>query len=97
MIGMISLIGMIGWIRNMVIVFFILSIVYVALTFISRLRQKDRLKAEFKDSGTELSKEEYLDSGMEKYNRSLRAKLILSVYLIPLAAFGLLIFLALNE
>ena len=97
MIEMIGLVGMIGWIRNMVLVFFVLSIVYVALTFISRLRQRDRLKAEFNKEAPEVTKDEFMETGMARYNRSLRAKLVLSVYLIPLAAFGLLMFLALNE
>ena len=94
---MIGMIAMIGWIRNLVLVFFVLSVVYVALTFISRLRQRDRLKAEFNESDPNLPKEEFMEQGMARYNRSLRAKLILGVYLIPLAAFGLLVFLALNE
>ena len=97
MIGLIAAAALLGWVWRIVLMFLVLSIVYVALTFISRMRQKDRLKAEFKNAGTDTSKEDFMNDGMAKYNKSLRAKLILGVYLIPMAALSLLIFLALNE
>ena len=97
MIGLIAIAALGAWVWRIVLIFLVLTIVYAALTFISRMRQKDRLKAEFKRAETESSKEDFMNEGMAKYNKSLRAKLILSVYLIPLAALSLLIFLALNE
>ncbi len=88
---------MIGWIRNGVLVFFLLSVVYIALTIMGRIKQKEKLKVEYDATTTELSKSDFIDRGMEAYNKSLRAKLVLGVYIVPLMIFGILVFLALNE
>lgn len=86
---------MIGWIRNAVIIFAILTVVYAVLTTLARIRQKDRLKNAFLEEKTTENKQVFVEKGMEKYNRSLRAKLFLFVYLIPFAVFALLMYLAL--
>ncbi len=83
-----------GWIRWAVILFLLLTVIYGILTFTNRSKAKDRIKADYANSGTALTEKEYVDVGMGKYNRSLRAKLLLGVYLFPFAVFGLLIYFA---
>ncbi len=82
-----------GWIWRGTILFVILTVFYIALTFINRLRERSRLKAEFSEVQTELSKEDYIAAGMTRYNRSLKAKLFLTVYLIPVIIGGFLVYL----
>lgn len=84
----------IGWIRWAVILFLLLTVIYAVMTFTNRAKAKDRLKARYAEEGSALSEKEFVDVGMGKYNRSLRAKLVLGVYLFPLAIFGLLIYFA---
>ena len=83
-----------GWIWRGVILFAILTVIYVALTLINRFKERDRLKTDYKESGSIQNKEEYLDAGMAQYNKSLKAKLVLGVYLVPLAIGALLTYLA---
>ncbi len=80
----------IGWIRWGVILFLVLTAIYGILTLTNRSKEKTRLKAQYTLEGSELSQKDYVDLGMARYNRSLRAKLILGVYLLPLVIFGVL-------
>lgn len=89
---------MIGLIRNIVIVFLILTIVYVILSLWGRFRERARLRSDYR-AQTELfreseTEEAFIARGMMQYNRSLRPKLFLFVYAIPGGLAALLIWLA---
>ncbi len=85
---------MIGWVRNIVLIFFVLTIIYLVLSSVSRLRKRQRLKLDYKTAKTETSEQEFLANGMMKYERSLKPKLFVGVYLFPLAVILLLVYLA---
>ncbi len=89
---------MIIWIRNIVVIFVLLSIVYVILSIKARLVQRAKLDAEYtapdKAKDISVSKEEYIAKGMQKYGKSYRPKLIFGVYLVPIAIMAVLIYLA---
>lgn len=92
---------MIGLIRSIVIIFLILTVVYVILSQWSRWRERDRLRDDYR-AQTELFREtdtedDYVTRGMARYSRSLRPKLFLSVYAIPGALATLLVWLAQNS
>ena len=89
---------MIGLLIRIVILFLILTIAYVALAAWSRLRERMRLADEYE---TQIrlkkvveDKDVFIARGMKAYDRSLRPKLILGVYVIPGALATLLIYLA---
>ena len=82
-----------GWIWRGTILFVILTVIYIALTALNRLKEKTRLSAEFAEAKTDLSKPDYIAKGMTRYNRSLKAKLVLTVYLVPVAIAGFLVYL----
>jgi len=84
----------IGWIRWAVILFLALTVVYGVLTLTNRSKEKDRLKAAHAASDKALTEKDYLQQGMARYNKSLKAKLLLGVYLFPLAVFGILVYFA---
>ena len=80
------------------VVFLVLTVAYVALAAWSRLRERMRLGNEYE---TQIrmkkvveDKEVFIARGMKAYDRSLRPKLILGVYIIPGALAALLIWLA---
>ncbi len=85
---------MIVWLRNAVLIFAVLSIVYAILYFRARARQKDKLKAEYSASSTSLTQADFVSKGLEAYNTSFRPKLLLGVYGVPIVIAGLLIYLA---
>lgn len=86
------------WIRNIVVIFVLLSIVYVVLSLRARFIQRAKLDAEYtapeKSKDIAISKEEYIAKGMQKYGKSYRPKLIFGVYLVPIAIMAVLIYLA---
>ena len=84
-------------VRNIVIIFLLLSIAYAILSFTARVKHKVQLEAEFKTQSelrqiTE-DKDVFVASGMKRYGRSYKPKLILGVYIIPGAIMALLIYL----
>lgn len=85
---------MFGLIRNLVIILVLLTAVYAVLSFLSRRRARDRIAGEYTQSETDMPKEDFIDTGLRKYQRSYRPKLIIGVYLIPLMVASLLIYLA---
>ena len=89
---------MIGLLIRITILFLILTVAYVALAAWSRLRERMRLGDEYE---TQIrlkkvveEKDVFIARGMKQYDRSLRPKLILGVYIIPGALAALLIYLA---
>lgn len=85
---------MIIWVRNIVLILFVLTIIYLVLSTLSRRRQKQKLKLEYKTGESAAPEAEYMAKGMRKYERSLKPKLFAGVYLFPLAVIILLGYLA---
>ena len=80
-------------VRLFIIVFVVLSIIYISLSFYSRARARDRLEAEWDEGGIKMPREAYVRHGLKDYDGSLRRKLILGVYVVPMALVGLIIYL----
>ncbi|WP_026941255.1 hypothetical protein [Hellea balneolensis] len=85
---------MIIWVRNIVLILFVLTIIYLAMSTVSRLRKRQRLKLDYTTAKTETPEDEFIANGMQKYERSLKPKLFIGVYLFPLAVILLLGYLA---
>ena len=85
---------MIIWVRNIVIILFILTLIYLALSSVSRFRHRRKLLTDYKAARAETAQDEFIAKGMQKYERSLKPKLFAGVYLFPLAVILLLVYLA---
>ncbi|MEL7165200.1 MAG: hypothetical protein AAGL96_06960 [Pseudomonadota bacterium] len=79
--------------RVFFIVFIALSIVYISLSLYSRSRARARLEEEWGEGPRDLPREAYVNAGLKAYDGSLRRKLILGVYVVPMALVGLIIYL----
>ncbi|MEX0309261.1 MAG: hypothetical protein AB3N17_03350 [Tateyamaria sp.] len=80
-------------IRLFFIAFLVLTVIYVSLSFYSRARARDRLEAEW-DAGDKAGpREAYVKNGLADYDGSLRRKLILGVYIVPMCLVALTIYL----
>ncbi len=84
------------WVFWIVILFAVLTVVYLTLSLYNRWAERRRLVADFESrtatEGTSPDNlDSYVDQGMNDYERSLRKKLLLGVYLIPLAVTALLV------
>ena len=89
---------MFALVRNIVIIFLLLSIAYAILSFTARVKHQSHLKAEYKTQSElrQMTEDEdvFIARGMKRYGRSYKPKLILGVYIIPGLIMGLLMYLA---
>jgi len=89
---------MFALVRNIIILFLLLTIVYAILSFTARMRQRSLLTAEYKTQSElkQITEDEevFIARGMKRYARSYKPKLILGVYVIPGLIIGFLIYLA---
>ncbi len=83
---------MLALLRLSVIGFVVLTIIYVALSFYSRAVRRGKLEAEWDEEGMTGDKEAWVDQGLEEYDGSLRRKLILGVYIVPVTLVIVLIY-----
>lgn len=81
-----------GAIRLLIIVFVVLTIVYVCLSFYSRSERRKKLEERYHHEGMPGDKETFIRTGLEEYDGSIRRKLILGVYVIPLIGIAVLIY-----
>lgn len=85
---------MLPWIRNLVIIFALLSIIYVLLSVTSNIRQRRKLKSQYHGEGEIETQTEFVERGLREYNRSIRPKMLLGIYIIPFIIMITLIWLA---
>jgi len=85
---------MLPWLRNIIIIILVLTIIYAVLSFKARRQYKDKIAADYEASDKSEAKDIFMTKGLNNYQRSHRPKLILTVYFIPLAVISLLIYLA---
>lgn len=85
---------MIGWLRFLVLLFVVLTIAYVVLWFKAQSRERARLKAKHAASKSDLDEQDFVNVGLEKYNRGLKPKLLLGVYFFPILVSAFLMYLA---
>jgi len=83
---------MIAIIRFFIIGFLVLSVVYVSVSLYSRAVRREKLEDAWEEN-PEGSKEAFLRDGMAEYDKSLRKRLILGVYVVPLLLLGTILYL----
>lgn len=79
--------------RLMVIGFLVLSVVYICLSLYSRAVRRDKLEKEWDEEIQQGDRETFVKAGLRDYDGSLRRKLILGVYIVPLTVISVIIYL----
>ncbi|MEM7670813.1 MAG: hypothetical protein AAF317_17075 [Pseudomonadota bacterium] len=80
---------------RLVILFAVLSVIYIALSAYARYDARKRLQSEHAEgAGGGLNKEDYVDRGLAAYERSWQKKLLYGVFAFPMAAALALILIA---
>lgn len=83
---------MFGFLRLILILLAVLTVVYAAVSLYSREMRRAKLKRRWKDKGLTGDRAAFIQRGLKQYDRSFRRRLILLVYIIPLGALALLIY-----
>ncbi|WP_439123838.1 hypothetical protein [Marivita sp.] len=78
--------------RLVVIGFLALSVVYICLSLYSRAVRRDKLEKEWDDEIQQGDRETFVQAGLRDYDGSLRRKLILGVYIVPLTIITAIIY-----
>jgi hypothetical protein len=84
---------MIGFIRLVVMGFVALTVVYVCLSFYSRAVRRSKLRKKWYDGKQLVDRDTFVQRGLERYDGSIRRKLILGVYLVPMVVVAVIIYL----
>ncbi len=88
---------MIGIIRAAVFGFIGLSVVYLLVSVYSRSVARENLEKEWDeappDGSGETERDAYIRAGMRDYEKSLRKKLVVLVFIIPMLVIGVTIYL----
>lgn len=81
-----------GLFRLVVMGFVVLTIIYICLSFYSRAVRRGKLEAQWEAEGQSGDRDAFVAQGLEAYNNSLRRKLILGVYIVPVCCVVILIY-----
>ena len=71
-------------IRILFLAFLVLSVIYVSLSWYSRARRRDKLEHQWRADLRVGDRDAWVREGLQAYDRSLRRKLILGVYIVPM-------------
>ena len=83
---------MLGFLRLVVFGFIALSVIYLWLSWQSRRHERRRLRALWDEEGRSGDEDAFVAAGMRDYERSLRHRLIVLVYVIPVIVIGTIIY-----
>ncbi len=74
-------------IRLVVIGFVVLSIIYIAVSIYSRSLRREKLENSWAEENPgnddEAARDTYIEEGMDAYQRGIRPKLLLLIYVVP--------------
>ena len=79
--------------RLVVIGFVVLTIIYVCLSFYSRSVRRSKLRKKWYEGKQLVDRDTFVQRGLERYDGSIRSKLILGVYIVPVVVVGVVIYL----
>lgn len=84
---------MIGFIRLFLMLFVALTVIYVSLSFYSRAVRRSKLKEKWHEGKQLVDRDTFVQRGLERYDGSIRRKLLLGVYIVPIVVIVLIIYL----
>jgi uncharacterized protein involved in cysteine biosynthesis len=84
---------MIAILTSAVMGFLILTVVYLLVSVYSRSVRREKLEKQFDAGDVPGDRDAYVEKGMEAYQNGLRRRLILLVYVIPIAIVAVTVYL----
>ena len=79
--------------RLLIFGFLALSVVYICLSLYSRSVRRAKLETWWEEEGRPGERDAYIEEGLKEYDGSLRRKLILGVYVVPMVLIVLIVYL----
>lgn len=79
-------------VRLFVVGFVVLTVIYICLSLYSRSVRRARLIRQWQSEGRIGDRDAFVAEGLERYEGSLRRKLIWGVYIVPVTLIGVIIY-----
>ena len=70
----------------------VLTVIYIVVSIYSRSVRREKLEKRWEDEGRPGERDLYVAEGLEKYDGSFRRKLILAIYVVPIIALAVVIY-----
>lgn len=83
---------MFAFLRLIAVLMIVLTVIYAAVSLYSREMRRAKLKKRWRDKGLTVGRDAFIQRGLRQYDRSFRRRLILLVYILPLGAIALLVY-----
>ncbi len=83
---------MLALLRLLFVLLILQTIVYIALSLYSRAQRRNKLEAEWDEEIRSGDRDAFIEKGLQEYDGSLRRKLILAVYIVPLTTIAVLVY-----
>lgn len=83
---------MFAFLRLALALFVVLSVIYGGVSLYSRERRRAKLKQRWNDKGLTGGRRAFIQRGLKHYDHSFRRRLILLIYILPLGAIALVIY-----
>lgn len=84
---------MFALLRLSIIGFFVLSLIFLVLSVWSRRTRRAKLNAQWDEEQMSGDRDAWIDEGLVDYDHSMRRKLILGVYVVPVAVISTIVYL----
>lgn len=78
--------------RLIIFGFIALTVIYVSLSLWSRAVRREKLEARWAEKGRIGDREAFVRRGLERYDGSVRRKLLLGVYVVPICVVAAIIY-----
>lgn len=82
----------INWIRLAIFLLIGLTIAYVLTAIYSRSVRREKLEKRWQDDGAQGSRDDFVEKGMQAYEKGLKRRLLWLIYIIPMVAFTVIFF-----
>ncbi|MDH3666461.1 MAG: hypothetical protein OEN23_05980 [Paracoccaceae bacterium] len=83
------------WVFRLMVLFAILTLIYVVLSQYSRWNHRKTLEADYDATDhVDENREEFVAEGMSRYEHSLSKRLLLGVFVLPIAIVAVLLLIA---
>ncbi|SLN55389.1 hypothetical protein PSM7751_02720 [Pseudooceanicola marinus] len=82
-----------AFVRLALVAFVVMTLAYVVISIWSRQVRRRKLKRAWEEEGRPGDRADYVERGLDDYDDSLRRKLILLIYILPVVIVGFIIYL----
>jgi hypothetical protein len=81
-----------GWLRLFVMALIAMTVVYFVVGLYSRSVRREKLEKRWVAEGMEGDRDLWIEEGMKAYDKGLKKRLLWLIYIIPIAAFWVIIY-----